>query len=128
MDNFSEFIRNRTSKVSKNNSNCIGTALYLAGETDSDKYLSRASSKRVINNMERAIKPEIGYLVLWESDGIPIHSGVILMDNPFRIVYRDKKRKLLIQDSLDKFSDYLFKHFKVKPTYRIPNKLIKEVK
>lgn len=128
MDNFYEFIRDRVSKASKDRSNCVGTALYLSGESDSDIYLSRADSKKIICKMKRALKPELGYLVLWESVGIPIHAGVIVMDNPFHVVYRNKKNNLIIQDSLNSFSDYLFKHFKVRPTYRIPNKFLEETK
>jgi hypothetical protein len=128
MENFYEFIKDRVSKASKDNSNCVGTALYLLGESDSDEYLSREESKKIISKMKRAIKPELGYLVLWESSGILIHSGVILMENPFYIIYRNKKNNLLMQDSLSGFNDYLFKHFKVKPTYRIPSKFLEKTK
>ena len=124
MDKIYEFIKDRVAKASKGKSNCVGTALYLSGELDSDKYLSREDSKKIISKM----KPELGYLVLWESSGIPIHAGVILMDNPLQILYRNKTTNLLMQDSLDKFSDYLFEYFKVKPTYRIPHKLFGETK
>lgn len=124
MDNLYDFIRDRISKLRRRNSNCIGTALYLIGETDSDKYLSRGESKKLISNMERAKKPELGHLVLWTSDGIPFHAGVILMDNPFYIVHRNEKNGLLTKEKLDTFTDYIFKNTRLKPTYRIPNKLL----
>jgi hypothetical protein len=124
MDDFSEFIKNRSSQVPRNNSNCVGTALYLVGETDSDKSLSRNDSKKIISKMKRAVKPELGYLALWESDGIPFHAGVILMDNPFYIVHRNEVNGLLTKEKLDTFGDYIFKKMRLKPAYRIPHKLL----
>jgi hypothetical protein len=128
MDNIYDFIRDRIPKLRARNSNCVGTALYLIGETDSDKYLSRKESRKLISKMERAIKPELGYLALWASDGVPFHAGVILMDNPFYIVHRNEKNGLLTKERLDTFSDYIFKNVGLKPIYRVPNKLSEETK
>lgn len=123
MESFSEFLNKRISLVVKNKSNCVGTALYLVGEEDSDQYLSRDESRKKLSKMKRVIKPELGSLVLWESGGIPFHAGVIVMENPFYILYRDKRTELLMRESLESFSDYLFKSTGLKPTYRISNKL-----
>ncbi len=124
VDSFSEFMKERISQLEMSVSNCIGTALYIVGEIGSDEYLSRKEAKKLISNMKRDIGPKLGYLVLWGSGGVPFHAGIILMENPFYIVYRTKNNGFLTQSPLDDYSEYLFKNTGLKPSYRIPNKLL----
>jgi hypothetical protein len=129
-NNFTEFMKERVLQAERRKGNCFGAALYITGESDSDKeiYLSRDESKKIISKMQRAVKPELGYLVTWESYGIPFHAGVIDMKDPFYIVHRGKKNGLLTRESLEAFSAYMLKNMKLKPTYRIPSKLLEEIK
>lgn len=125
MENFYEFVKRRISQAERRKGNCFGAAIHIVGEDASDEeiYLSREESKKIFSKMKRAIKPELGYLVTWESQGIPFHAGVINMENPFYIVHRNKRDGLLTMVSLATFSDYILKNTGLKPTYRIPSKL-----
>lgn len=128
MEDFYEFMKERILKMERRNSNCIGTALYIVGEKDSDNYLSRDESKKMLSKMKFSAKPELGYLVLWASGGIPYHAGTIFMENPFYIVHRSEKNGFLAKESLETFNEYMFKTTGLKPTYRIPNKLLEVTK
>lgn len=130
MEDFYESIKEKISKMERRNSNCVGAALYIIEEINSDKevYLSRDDSRKVISKMERTLKPELGCLVLWASGGIPFHAGVVFMEDPFYILHRSKKNGLLTRESLETFEDYMFKNTGLKPVYKIPTKLSKETK
>jgi len=130
MEDFYKSMKERILQMDRRNGNCVGVALYIIGEPNSNKeiYLSRDESKKIISKMERTLKPELGYLVLWASGGIPFHAGVIFMEDPFYIIHRNKKNGLLTRESLETFSDYMLKNTGLKPVYRIPTKLSKEKK
>lgn len=128
MEDIEKFIRDRACITSRNTSNCVGTALYLVGETDNEEYISRKNSRKILNNMKISIKPELGYVASWESDGTPIHAGVIYMENPFYVVYKDKEINHLVRVSLEDFNALWTKKTNLKPIYRIPNKLFDNLK
>jgi len=130
MEDFYKSMKERILQTERREGNCVGVALYIIGELNSDKeiYLSRDESKKIISKMKRTLKPELGYLTLWASGGIPFHAGVVFMKDPFYIIHRNKKNGLLIRESLETFSDYMFKNTGLKPVYRIPTKLSKETK
>jgi hypothetical protein len=127
-NDFAEFMKKRISHTERRKGNCIGTALYIVGEKDSDNYLSRDESRKMLSKMKFASKPELGYLVLWASGGIPYHAGTIFMENPFYIVHRSEKNGLLTKEALETFNEYMLKTIGLKPNYKIPNKLLEETK
>ncbi len=127
MEDFYEFMKERIHKADRRGSNCIGAALYIVGEIPSETYISRKISKKNLNRLRTSSKPELGYIVLWESDGIPFHAGVILNMNPLKIVHRNEINGLLKEQSLEELTNHLFKYTKIKPVYKIPGKL-KDIK
>ena len=128
MKDFSTFIEERISAVKNVESNCVATALYLVGERDSYEYLSRGDSRKLLSKMKKSKEPKLGYLVSWESEGIPFHSGVIFREEPFHVIHRNNKERLLIDSPLNEFNEFIFKNLKIEPTYRIPNKFSEEIK
>ncbi|MGY4884590.1 MAG: hypothetical protein ACP5NZ_03355 [Nanobdellota archaeon] len=127
MKDFYKNMESRALNLQRDVSNCIGTALYIAGECDSDNYLSRKDSMKIINKMQRAKDPKLGYLVLWESKGTIFHAGVVYMDNPFYIIHRNKNKGLPMHSSLEDYKSYLLKETGIAPTYRIPNSLLNKI-
>lgn len=73
MENYYGFMKERIKNASRDGSNCIGTALYICGEIDSEAYYSRDEAKLKLSRMKNSLKPELGYLVLWQSGGVPFH-------------------------------------------------------
>ena len=136
MNRLYEFIKDRIFKTDKKDANSIGTALYLAGEIDSDRYVSEEESKKILSRMPRTKEPGLGYLALWEKGGELLHAGVISLENPFHITHRINKkdpfcilygpseRDFLAYSDLDTISYHMLKHTRIEPTYRIPNKLL----
>lgn len=128
MKGFEDFIQERISEVKDVESNCIATALYVVGERDSYSYLSREDSKKLLSKMKKSKDPKLGYLVSWESDGVPFHAGVIYRKDPFHVIHRNHKERLLVDSPLDEFNEFIFKKMRINPTYRIPNNFSEEVK
>ncbi len=127
MEDFESFINERKDKVSLRDSNCVGTALYLVGERDFDKYISRKDSKEIVSKMKKAREPDTGYLVLWENNGNIYHAGVVLRDKPpFHILHRTEVNSYLSDNPLEEFSEFIYSKMGIKPAYRIPNKLLEE--
>lgn len=127
MEDFEKFIMNRKDNVNLKDSNCVGTALYLVGETESDKYLSRKDSKVLLSKLKKVKEPKAGYLAVWESEGFVIHTGVILRDKPpFHILHRTEKNFYLADNSLEEFSNLIYSKMSIKPIYRVPSKLLKD--
>lgn len=125
MEDFESFISQRKDKLNLRDSNCVGTALYLVGERDIDVYLSRKNAKEIVSKMKRAKEPNTGYLVLWENGGKIYHSGVVLRDKPpFHILHRIKVNSYLSDDPLKEFSEFIYSKMGIKPSYRIPTKLL----
>jgi hypothetical protein len=79
----------------KEQSNCIGTALYLTGEQDEDVYVSAAKAHRkFLRKLRQTGQPITGCLVAWESVELPItrlvnHMGVVVHTNPILVTQRE---------------------------------------
>lgn len=83
-------------------SNCIGTALYIAGIAKEDKLVSPPESsltayiKRLRRPMATEFKelrkidtPQTGALVVWELEfGTAVHAGVFILEEPLQIAHR----------------------------------------
>jgi hypothetical protein len=109
-------------KENKKDSNCIGTALYLAGLTDKDGYYP---TKDVFNdylvNLEEISDAENGSLVAWlnvigdEVLQVP-HMGIITIERPICVTHRaGREDKIITKHSLvrlnvayEGFWDYKF--------------------
>ena len=129
MKTIEEFIKERISQVSRNNSsNCMGTAFYLSGEEEEDRYFSREESRKKLAGMKKVKEPELGCVVSWTNNRIPYHAGVIFMENPFYVVYRNKDNGTLMQLSLEDFNSLWFKETNLKSEYRMSNKLRDKLK
>lgn len=123
MEDFYKFMDERIKNTMRRGTNCVGTALYIVGERDFEATLQRRDSRKLLLRMRNSLRPEVGYLVLWESEGIPFHAGVIYKENPFEIVHRSESKEILTPMRLDKFNKYIFEKTGLKPIYKIPNKL-----
>jgi len=120
MEKIEKFIRERASKTKRKNSNCVGTALYLVGESDTDKYLDRYTSRDVLLNFRKSFCPQKGYFVCWMDGTNPFHVGVVLETNPLTILHRDGCDGYLKSDSFDELN-LRFKNIPVEIVYKIPN-------
>ena len=69
-------------------SNCIGTAFYIVGEFDTDKYIYSAEHEKILNNLTRKDSPEEGFLIGWHKDGETSHLGVITRIEPLLVTNR----------------------------------------
>jgi hypothetical protein len=128
MEDFYEFIKERIKITGRRESNCIGTALYIVGEYEFDLFLKRDIAKIKFSRMKKSLTPGLGYLVSWEDDRGPFHAAVIYKENPFEIVHRTEDNEILTPKKLNEFVDFIFKNTGLKPVYRIPPKLEKQLK
>ena len=127
MENFYDLIKLRKSNLLEINSNCTGTALYLVGEVDFDKSLSRLESREFFLKMKNSIHPEIGYVVNWHLNSQPIHAGVIFEENPFMVLHRNGSEinggARLNLSSLEDLNES-YKKIGVTPAYKIPKRYL----
>lgn len=77
MEKFSDFMKDRSRNSVRRGSNCVGSALYLTGEIDSEIYYSRDKAKIKLSRLKNSFDPKIGHIALWQQEGIPFHAGVI---------------------------------------------------
>lgn len=122
MEDVRDFIKERTTSAVRRGSNCIGSALYLVGEIEHESYYSREKGKIKLSRMKNSLRPELGYIALWQSGGELFHAGVIFEENPFKIVHREESNGLLVQADLGEFAAKLKKFTGLTPVYKIPSK------
>lgn len=97
--------------------NCIGTALFLTGIVDKDKYLDSDGVKReILPNLKRLEQPEEGAIVTWENDTSVIHMGVVVSINPLLLThrlgcYRGANAMLIERDNFEKVSERIWTFF-----------------
>ena len=86
---FKDWIDNRiTNLVNSGISNCTGTALYIVGELDEDRYIHKNEHTNILSKLLRKEYPDIGFLIgWWDGDSI-YHLGVITNENPLLITNR----------------------------------------
>jgi hypothetical protein len=125
MEDFYEFMKERILQMERRSSNCIGASLYITGEIPSESYFSKEDAKLKFSRLKNSIKPDLGYIALWASDGIPFHAGVISSVNPTRIVHRNEINGVLTEHSLKELIDRIYKNTHLKPVYKIPTALKK---
>jgi hypothetical protein len=127
MENFYEFMKERILKMERKKGNCVGASLYITGEIASESYFSRKDAQLKFSRLKNSYKPDLGYIALWESDGILFHAGVISNIDPLKIVHRNEINGLLTEHALDELIDRIYKNTHLKPVYKIPN-MLKEIK
>lgn len=71
-------------------SNCIGTALFLVGLYEEDRFLSpKAAYERYLSNLEELDLPEIGCLVSFGKTFKVAHLGVVTSLEPLKVTERE---------------------------------------
>lgn len=112
-------------------SNCIGTALYVAGELNEDKYMYGKESEEILYNLKEKSSPHQGVLVAWCSEEEIYHLGIVTNTDPFLIFNREGANgHLKINQPFEKvceeysFVHGLLKRYKLKKIkYFVPSKL-----
>jgi len=93
-EQFYEIMNERIKSVDANpGSNALGTALYIAGETDKDTHVRRYTSGEIFQNLQESKNPDRGYLVGWFANHlaegeVPFHTGVITSTKPLKVAER----------------------------------------
>ncbi|MDA3837319.1 MAG: hypothetical protein PF542_06900 [Nanoarchaeota archaeon] len=123
---FYQFMQHRVKTAESIGSNCAGTASYLVGEIDSDRMISREDAKKINFNLSTKFKPEKGYLVVWGTDGNPIHEGVIFQENPYKVLHRNGSLqngggRLTLTDLSEMSKE--FNSAGISTRYKVPSKL-----
>ena len=84
-------------------SNCIGTALYLAGEIRKDKFVStRDVPRRYFEHMQPIAGPVEHALIAWKSrkNGHIFHAGVVTSIDPLLVTNRWNTDGPLFEDQI----------------------------
>ncbi|MBI3623615.1 hypothetical protein HY212_06075 [Candidatus Pacearchaeota archaeon] len=87
-------LQDRLAKVSGDErpANCIGTALFLAGEVDIDEHIEPSHSRPYFEKLTELHSPEVESIITWEEStrkGISVgHAGLIVGVNPILITHR----------------------------------------
>lgn len=113
----------------ENIANCHGYSLFVCGEKDEERYVSKYSSP--FDELSKSNKAYLGYLALWRNkDGFISHSGIVRNVNPLVISNRREVSGIVFnKDTLESLSDFYqtkypeFKFFKHDLEFRIPSKL-----
>jgi len=89
---FQDMIYERLVSLKERVSNCIGTALYLVGELEEDRYIWMGRGTRLFKMMPYS-KPIVGAIVSWNhyTKG-PYHMAVVTSLNPLKVTQRDGER------------------------------------
>lgn len=123
IDNFYEEMNDRISQIKKGESNCYGSAFYLALESDKDVSMNRRTIIKEYSKLERELQPKKGFVVDWRKDNIPFHAGIIVEENPYMVLHRNSQNGRMYKSKLNDLNEVLKKTAGVKPVYRIPSSL-----
>ena len=96
-------------------SNCIGTALYVAGEQEED-VLVRVSILEELKKLEEISLPVEKSIVVWTNSEVAGHMGIVASVEPLLITGRDGKNGVFIENKplsevTAKYSSYFIKKF-----------------
>jgi hypothetical protein len=69
-------------------SNCIGTALFITGETNTDKLIFTYAAPSYLKELVKIAKPVVGCLVTWECGRSVEHMAVVVKLKPLLIADR----------------------------------------
>ena len=103
----------RIQSVQEYGSNCVGTALYVAGITPYDIFTTHREIEWRLRGMDKTDDPEIGDLVVFRTSGkgSPIHMGVLVEVNPtLRIFHRHDFKAHTGIDDLNEYHKSLYPH------------------
>jgi len=87
-------LQDRLAKVSGDElpTNCIGTALFLAGEVDIDEHIEPLHAKTYLEKLTELQAPEVGSIITWEEEtrkGLSVeHAGLVVNVDPILITHR----------------------------------------
>lgn len=85
-------------------SNCIGTALFIVGETKTDKYVDTAKvNKPFLLELRRIESPIPGALIVWPRSSkkyrvMVAHMGVIVSIEPILVTHRAGRNGLFLEN------------------------------
>ena len=80
-------LKERIKSLKKSTSNCRGTALFLSGLVDDDRFINEEDFEEKLGHKTK--KPDIGDLVVFrDSTNLPMHAGVIVETEPLIFIYR----------------------------------------
>lgn len=124
---FYSLMNSNSRRIKNGKSNCIGTALYLVGETDQDEYLWKGCQS-FFNKMAKSNQPELGYLVVWTNlEDTIYHAAVITGKAPLTIAMRNGVDGPFYPNTSFEYADNEYKSYlsfkEVK--YFVPSKLQK---
>ena len=122
---FYSSVSNNRRRVRDGDSNCIGTELYLVGETKEDRYIWDGRNE-FFDKLKQSESPDLGYLVTWGDIHRNIaHAAVITSLNPLTVATRNGKGAKFTykQNIADTNKIYAEEHKLSDIKYFIPSKL-----
>ncbi len=121
---FQDMVYQRLHSLTEGVSNCIGTALYLVGELDHDRYIWKGRNHRLFR-MTPLLEPIPGAIASWNNyKTLSKHMAVVTSVNPLRLVQRyECKGKIEIDISINNIDLVFLKELGDNRTFHLPKKL-----
>ena len=83
-------LKERIDLLEEAKSNCRGTALFVAGLLDYDRFIDKEKFEGKLEFLDKTKKPKRGDLVVFRDQAnLPMHAGVIVDTKPLSFIYRE---------------------------------------
>jgi hypothetical protein len=108
-------------KLNRENVNCLGTAAYLVGIIEEDRFLSGGYfGLDYLRNLKKVDNPQYGDLIVFRScfDGVSkiAHAGVLVNVNPLKMTHRSGINEGIVEN--ENLEDSLYNNFSTLEFYR----------